>query len=248
MPKQTDGRSPLNNLYYGTVKLVFRIYLSVMFRLSDSGRENQPASGGALLVCNHQSYFDPAIVGVVFRRRINYMARESLFHFAPFRWAISAMDAIPINRDGMSIAGLKETLRRLRRGEMVLIFPEGTRTEDGNIQPLKPGFVALARRARVPLVPMALAGAYDAWPRQQRFPRPTVVHLHIDEPITPAEVAELDDAALIERLQSRIEVCHRRAEQVRRRRLGLTTTVEAAATADPPVGTGDDGAAPSEAV
>jgi 1-acyl-sn-glycerol-3-phosphate acyltransferase len=211
MSKKTAQRSLLNNLYYGTVKLAFRIYLSIMFRLRDSGREHQPTSGGALIVCNHQSYFDPAIVGVTFQRRINYLARESLFRFAPFGWACTAMDAIPINRDGMSIAGLKETLRRLKRGEMVLIFPEGTRTENGEIQPLKPGFIALARRGRVPLVPVALAGAYDAWPRQQRFPRRGVVNVDIGEPITAAEVAEMDDATLIEQLQSRIEACHDRA-------------------------------------
>ena len=71
---------------------------------------------------------------------MNYLARESLFKFAPFRWLIRSLDAIPLDRDGIGIAGLKESLRRLKRGEMVLIFPEGRRTSDGKIASFRPGF------------------------------------------------------------------------------------------------------------
>ena len=105
-------------------------------------------------------------------------------------------DAIPVKRDGMSISGLKETLKRLKRGELVVIFPEGTRTENGQCGNLKTGFCMLARKANVPLVPVAIAGAFEVWPRNKRFPRLARMCLVAGEPIPAATVASLDDDAL----------------------------------------------------
>ena len=121
----------------------------VVFRIRCFGREHVPPSGGGLVMSNHQSNMDPVLVGLATNRRLNYLARETLFAFAPFRWLIKSLDAIAIDREGLGLAGLKETLRRLKRGELVLIFPEGTRTRDGEIAPLKSGFCAVARRIRV---------------------------------------------------------------------------------------------------
>ncbi|MCA9101724.1 MAG: 1-acyl-sn-glycerol-3-phosphate acyltransferase [Planctomycetales bacterium] len=215
MPRSTTQPSLLNNLFYGTLKLFFGVLSAIMFRLKISGREYEPATGGALLMSNHESFLDPVYVGVAFRRRPTYLARASLFRNAAFGRIISAVGAIPIDRDGSGISGLKETLRRLKRGEMVLIFPEGTRSPDGRVQPLKPGFVALARRADVPLVPVAIAGAYDAWPRQRRLPRPGRVCVEIGAPIAPDTIAGWSDEELIAQLQTRIEACHAAAQQRR---------------------------------
>ena len=118
-----------------------------------------------LVVSNHQSHLDPPLVGVACPRRLNCLARETLFHFAPFRWLINSLDAIPIDREGLGLAGIKESLRRLKRGEMVTIFPEGTRTGDGEIGPFLPGFTALAVRGKAAILPVAIEGAFVAWPR-----------------------------------------------------------------------------------
>src|SRR5690606_31019997 len=104
-------------------------------------------------------------------RRLNYLARQTLFDHKFFSKLINSLDAIPIDRDGFGIAGLKETMRRLKREEMVLIFPEGTRTRDGEIAPLRPGFYTLAKRCPVALLPVAVDGAFQSWPRGQKLPR-----------------------------------------------------------------------------
>src|SRR4030095_11233997 len=100
-----------------------------------------------------------------------------------------------------------ETLRRLKRGDMVLIFPEGTRTCDGELQPLKPGFCAVARRSKAPLVPVAPDGAYDAWPRTSPLPRGGRLAVVIGEPISAAEIARLGDEELVAELARRMEEC-----------------------------------------
>ena len=117
------------------------IYLTgiLAYGVRYSGRANIPKTGAVLVVSNHQSHLDPTLVGAGCDRRMNYLARETLFHFAPLRWLIRSLDAIPIDRDGLGLNGIKESLRRLKRGEMVLIFPEGTRTRDGDVAPFRPG-------------------------------------------------------------------------------------------------------------
>lgn len=206
-------RSFIKRLGYACLRTFSRTVGVLIFRLRCQGRQWQPTEGGGLVCSNHQSLFDPVLVGVAFDRRLNYLARRSLFRFAPFRWLIEFLDAIPIDRDGTGLGGLKESLKRLRRGELVLIFPEGSRTLDGRVALLKPGFVALARRGRVPLIPVAIDGAFQAWPRTALFPRPAVVHVCIGQPLTQDEIQQLTDEQLVEELQRRIEACFAVASQ-----------------------------------
>ena len=164
-------RSLPKRLWYDGLRVICRLLGVVLFRIRCRGRQWVPESGGALVLSNHQSHLDPMLIGLACNRRLNYLARDTLFGFAPFRWLINSLDAIPIDREGLGLAGLKETLKRLKHDELVLIFPEGTRTLDGEVAPLKPGFSALAKRAGVPLLPVAIEGAFDAWPRTRRFSR-----------------------------------------------------------------------------
>jgi 1-acyl-sn-glycerol-3-phosphate acyltransferase len=189
-------RSLPSRLWYRFLQSACRLAAVVVFRIRCDGRQFIPASGGGLVMSNHQSNLDPVIVGLAANRRLNYLARETLFRFAPFRWLIRSLDAIAIDREGLGLAGLKETLRRLKRGELVLIFPEGTRTRDGELAPLKAGFCAIARRANVPLVPVAVAGAFEAWPRSRRLPRRSVLRVCFGPPLWPADIEPLDDEAL----------------------------------------------------
>lgn len=207
MPK----RSLAKQAWYDLLQVICRLLAVTLLRLRCHGRSHIPPSGGALVLSNHQSNFDPVLVGLCSNRRLNYLARLTLFRFPPFRWLIQSLDAIPIDREGSGLGGVKETLKRLKAGEMVLIFPEGTRTSDGQVQALKPGFSAIARRAGVPLVPVAVDGAYDAWPRHRRWPRIAVVHVTFGSPIWPNEIPQLTDDALISVAEQRIRDCHRQA-------------------------------------
>ena len=208
-------RSLAQRLGYDTLRVLARLTSVLLFRLRIAGRENWPAAGGGLVCSNHQSYFDPPVIGLTCNRRMNYLARDGLFHVPGLKQLIQFLDAIPIDREGGGLAGLKETLKRLKAGELVLIFPEGTRTHDGEVAPLKPGFIAVARRSRVPLIPVALDGAFQAWPRSARLPRPPRLAVVIGPPIQPDEVAALSDDDLLAELEQRILTCHATARGLR---------------------------------
>jgi 1-acyl-sn-glycerol-3-phosphate acyltransferase len=208
-------RSLSQRLGYDALRVLARLAGVGLFGLRVAGREHWPPAGGGLVCANHQSYFDPPLIGLTCDRRMNYLARDSLFDVPGLAQLIHFLDAIPIDREGGGLAGLKETLRRLKSGELVLIFPEGTRTHDGEVAALKPGFIAVARRSRVPLVPVAIDGAYQAWPRTAKFPRPTRLAVVIGPPILADLVAELSDEDLLAELEQRILNCHAEARALR---------------------------------
>ncbi|MEQ8788549.1 MAG: lysophospholipid acyltransferase family protein [Pirellulaceae bacterium] len=215
--KRPADRSLAQIVAYDMFRMAARLTSVLFLRMRCKGRENIPAAGAALVCANHQSLLDPPLIGLAFDRRLNYLARQSLFKSRLLGAVIHFLDAIPIDRDGSGLAGLKETLRRLKRDELVLIFPEGTRSRDGEVSPLKPGFVAVARRSRAPLLPVGLDGAFDALPPGAVLPRPRIVHLVIGKAITPEEADALDDKALVAELESRIRKCHAEARNGRRR-------------------------------
>jgi 1-acyl-sn-glycerol-3-phosphate acyltransferase len=212
-------RSLSKRLWYDWLQICCRLTAVLVFRIRCRGREHVPATGGALVLSNHQSHLDPVLVGLACDRRLNYLARATLFGFAPFRWLINSLDAIPLDREGLGLGGIKETLKRLKREELVLMFPEGTRTKDGEVGRLKPGFCALARRAAVPLVPVGIEGGFDAWPRSQPLPLPAVIHIQFGDPLLPADIAPLNDDQLLAEVDRRIRACHALARQYRERAL-----------------------------
>lgn len=167
------------------------------------GKENVPP-GGAILVVNHQSYLDPALVGgCLMPRPIHFMARASLFTIPAFRALIVACNAFPIERDSGDVKGVKEALRRLKAGGALVVFPEGTRTRDGLVAPMKPGFRLLAERAAVPIVPVLVEGAYGVWPRTRPLPGIGPVNVIFGRPL---EVREGEDFA--ERLREAVRELH----------------------------------------
>ena len=210
-------RSLAKRSWYNFLKVLCRLGTVILFRYRSSGLDNVQPNGGGLVLSNHQSQFDPVLVGLACDRRLNFLARKTLFRFPPFRWLINSLDAIPIDRDGTGLGGLKETLKRLKQQELVLIFPEGTRTSDGEVAPLKPGFVAIARRAAVPLYPVGVDGAFQAWPRTQKFPGRAIIHVVYGPPLLPQELERYNDDALVAEMQSRIRACHAAARLGRQR-------------------------------
>jgi len=208
------------DLWHNIVRVFVRLFFVGTCRIRCWGREWVPASGGALLLSNHQSYLDPVVVGLASDRRLCYLARASLFGFAPLRWMLRSLDGIPIDRDRGSLSGLKSTLRCLKRGDVVLLFPEGTRSRDGEVARLKSGFCALARRGRVPLLPAAVDGSYDAWPRTRLLPQPAAIYVRFGEPITQEQIAKLSDAELVAEVEQRIRDCHAAARASRRQAIG----------------------------
>jgi 1-acyl-sn-glycerol-3-phosphate acyltransferase len=184
-----------------------RLVWTFFYRTRYTGQRNIPPDGPVLVVANHQSFFDPPLIGAGCPRRMNYLARKNLFEHSSLSWLIRSLDAIPVDREG-ALSGLKETLRRLKRDEMVLIFPEGARTWDGEVAEFQPGFATLAVRSRAAILPVAIEGAFQAWPRWQKFPRLGTLHVHYGVPVMPDDVARLEERDLVAEVERRVRLYH----------------------------------------
>ncbi|RMF79915.1 MAG: 1-acyl-sn-glycerol-3-phosphate acyltransferase [Planctomycetota bacterium] len=168
------------------------------------GVRNVPQHGPALLVCNHQSFLDPVLAAFGIPRECSFMARDTLFTNPRFRKLITTLNAFPVKRGQADIGAIKETLRRLKRGELVVVFPEGTRTPDGRVHNLHAGVILLARKARAPLVPTLILGAFEAWPRNARAPRPHPIIVAYGRAVQPDELADRDGEQCAELIRERI--------------------------------------------
>jgi 1-acyl-sn-glycerol-3-phosphate acyltransferase len=211
-------RSALQLAWYRLIRMMFATMAAVLLRWRATGRQNVPNSGGVLLISNHLSYLDVFFLGIPLRRPLNYVARSTLFFpvLGPIMWSVGAF---PIQREGMGASGMKETLKRLRAGGIVTLFPEGTRSRDGELAPLKPGIAVLVRRAGVPVVPVGLAGTFEVWPRSRLILSLHPVRIHYGEAILPGELAGMETEAITSMIRERLVECRREAFRGLRRDL-----------------------------
>ncbi len=191
-------------LWYRWCRVWAQVLCIALFRGRVFGTRHVPRTGGVLLVCNHQSFLDPVLATLALPRECHYMARDTLFRNPLLRRVIESLNAFPIRRATADLTAIKETLRRLKAGALVVTFPEGTRTADGSIGQMHPGVVLLARKAGVPLVPAVVLGAFEAWPRQSPLPHPHPIVVAYGEPIPPAELAQLGDEECIRLVRGRM--------------------------------------------
>lgn len=202
-------RSWIAKRYYTTMRWICCFWFVVAGGIRAAGREHVPATGAALLVSNHVSFLDVLVLGIPMNRYINYVARSTLF-VPVFGFLLRKLGGYAIQRE-MGASGLKETLRRLRRGGIVVLFPEGTRSRDGRIAELKAGIAVIAQRARVPVVPAAVAGTFEAWPRTRLLPGLHASRVQYGPPILPEEIAGLPPETAAALIRDRIAACHREA-------------------------------------
>jgi len=189
----------------------------MVFRLRIIGREQIPPDGGVLVLSNHQSHLDPVLVGVASTRQLRFLARETLF-FWPLSWMIESLGAIPICQTGTALSGLRTSLQVLKDQQPLLLFPEGTRSHDGNLQPLQPGFCLVARRSRATLLPVAVAGSFDALPRGCVLPRFRSIVVAFGTPISPEEILDKDNQQLADLLTERLAEALQQASTFRKTR------------------------------
>ncbi len=203
--------SRLRSGIYRFLRIGCRWAAITLWRVRVYGVRNVPATGGVVLASNHQSFLDPVLVGLGLRREIHSMARTTLFRNPAFRALIVALNAFPVERDSGDVKGVKEALRRLKAGHALVVFPEGTRTRDGLVAPMKGGIRLLAERAAVPVVPVLIEGAFAVWPRTRGFPGFGTVNVLFGPPV------RLEGDAFAQRLQEAVrslhESCHRRIQR-----------------------------------
>lgn len=198
------GHSLFGRVLYAVLWFLCRTLSVPLFGFRARFAEPLPPQGGLLLLSSHQSHLDPMLLGLASSRRLSSLARSSLFHFGPFGAVISALDAVPIDRDASMVAAMRAVIGRLKAGRAVTVFPEGSRTSNGQLGTFKPGFGLMAKRAAVPIMPVAIVGAFDCWPRTRRFPRPGRIRLEFGRLIPAAEVAALSERELFDLCVDRI--------------------------------------------
>lgn len=158
--------------------------------------EPLPLTGGLIVLSSHQSHLDPLLLGLAADRRLSSLARSSLYRFRPFGFMIAALGAVPIDRNASMVTAMKTVVRRLEGGAAVIIFPEGTRTATGRLGEMKSGFALLAKRSGVPIVPVAIVGAFECWPRTRILPRPGRVRLEFGRLLRPQAIQTMDERTL----------------------------------------------------
>ncbi len=154
-----------------------------VFGLQIYGRENVVEEGPALLAMNHQSFFDPPLAAVCCHRQIHFLARKTLLEIPVLGRLIANLNVIGVDRDGADMSALKTVIRLVKNGGCTIIFPEGTRTRDGGLQPAQPGVGLVIAKTLAPVVPMRVFGAFEAFPRTSRFPRRAKITVIIGKPL-----------------------------------------------------------------
>ncbi len=185
-------------VFYWTLRFLYRVFC----RWKVHGLENFPPHGGFILAVNHASFLDPTIAGSAAPR-----GRLS-------RWFLTTIHTIPLdNRSGGDIGAFKDCMNTMRKGRPILIFPEGTRSRDGNLQPGKLGIGLLAMMSRADILPCYIHGSYEMFPRHSKFPRPHKLHVFFG-PFMPYK--EFDHLQM--KKESYHKISHRVMEEIGRLR------------------------------
>jgi 1-acyl-sn-glycerol-3-phosphate acyltransferase len=187
------GHSTFGRWLYSVLWVLSRTLGVSLLGVRTRFAEPLPQTGGLLVLSTHQSHLDPLLLGLATDRRLSSLARSSLYRFKPFAVVITALDAVPIDREASAIKAMKVVIARLKRGAAVTIFPEGSRTCDGHLGEFKSGFTLIAKRAAAPIVPVAIVGGFECWPRTRLLPRPGRIRLEFGEIVTAEQVAAMSE-------------------------------------------------------
>ncbi len=171
------------NFYYWVGYHLSRLAGRFLFRFRVVHRERMIQSGPVILAMNHQSYLDPPLAGITCDRPIYFLARRTLLNIPLLGGVLPKVNVIPVNQEGVDRTAIKALIRVLEAGNGVLIFPEGSRTMDGDLQPAEPGLGLVIARTLAPVVPMRIFGAREALPRGGGRLRLVPITIVIGEPI-----------------------------------------------------------------
>jgi len=192
------GSSRASLAFYRFARFLVAVITRSYTRMTIVGREHIPATGPFVLAPVHRSYVDTPIAGCLTTRRLRFMGKDSMWKVRWVGWVLSALGAIPVTRGTADREALRRSVELLESGEPMVLFPEGERKEGPVIQPLFDGAVYVALKARVPIVPVGIAGSERVMPKGARFIFPKKVHVVIGAPIVP-EAGDLPEGSRVPR-------------------------------------------------
>ncbi len=175
--------SKKTNYFYLFIRNFLLVLGKIYFRVSSVNRNFIPDKGPILIAASHRSFLDPPMVGITCKRPVHYMARHDLFEVPVIGKAISNLNAFPVKRGAVDRGALEKTWKLLEEGEVVLIFPEGTRSKDGELQKPFAGVGMLIHKAKIPVVPCYLEGTYEHFSSKMKYPKPGKVRVIYGEPL-----------------------------------------------------------------
>ncbi len=179
---QTGAVKFITDIFYRLTAGIIKIILRINGKLTVKGKENVPSDGGLIIASNHISYLDPPVLGAVSPRRITFMAKKGLFDI-PLVGRIIKFAAFPVDRDNPKPSTIKETIKRLTQGEVITIFPEGTRSETGELLEAKRGLGMIAGLSKATVVPALLIGTDRALPVNAKFLKRADITVVFGKPI-----------------------------------------------------------------
>ena len=191
-------------MFYESSKFLCRVLCLIFFRLKAKGLSNIPKQGGFILACNHASYLDPVLAGSACPRSLNYLARDTLFGNWIFRWWLKNVHVIPLRRDSADLGAMKEALNRLKDGQGLILFPEGTRSVTGELGRGQHGVGFLARKSCVPVIPTYVDGSFKALPKGAKLFKPVSVTVLFSRALVFDKNTAISDQAIVDKIMDEI--------------------------------------------
>lgn len=179
-------------MFYAIARFILFLLFKIFFRIKVFGRDNFPEKGPLIVAPNHVSFLDPLIVGIGAPRKLIYLARDTLFRFKPFAYILKRLNTFPLKRETGDLAAFRLALGKLSEGCAVLVFPEGTRSKNGNFQEAKLGIGFLQKTTGASVLPCYVKDTIHALPRHSLFPKFMPVSVYFGEPLNFDDVSSGD--------------------------------------------------------
>lgn len=219
--RRVPGKGVIAAIWFDISWAFVELTLRIFYRMMIIGRDRVPAHGPVIFISNHQSFLDPVINGcAVIDRQLSAIARESLFAF-PLGLFLRSIRCIPIRQEGGDAAAMRAALGELEAGRCVMIYPEGSRCPTGSMEPFKRGLLVLIRRSKAPVLPLAVDGTFDVWPRTRRWPKLFgKVGTIVGEVIPAEELIDADADQVLRRLERAVDNLRLELRRAMRERTG----------------------------
>jgi len=172
---------------YIIFKFIFWVLFKIIFRLKVIGKENLPKTGPYIIACNHTSLLDPPAVGVSVPMSVYYMGKKGIFRNKVAAWLLRSWHVFPVDQKRADLASIKKAMKVLDDGNGLIVFPEGTRSRDGEIGEVTNGVGFFAAKSNASIIPAFIKGSFEAWRPGARFLKPKQVVLRFGVPIDPKD-------------------------------------------------------------